>query len=245
MAIDALTINDPRVQHKFTTIGDLTYHYMLAKPEGTPIATVVLIHGWPDLGMGWRNQVPYLLSLNLQVVVPDMLGYGQTSAPASHEEYTVKKMSGHIATIIKEVTDQPIILGGHDWGAWFVWRLTRYYPELIRGVFSICVPYRPPQPVKVTLEQVVARAPSWRYQLQIASGTTESIVQKSPERLRAFLNTLYGGTTPEGKPAFSTAVGVIEEDLDKVRPSPLVSSEMMDFYVQEYSRNGLHGCCNW
>lgn len=46
MATDALTPNDPRVQHKFTTIGDLTYHYMLAKPEGTPVATAVLIHGW-------------------------------------------------------------------------------------------------------------------------------------------------------------------------------------------------------
>ena len=70
--------------------------------------------------MGWRYQVPYLLSLNLQVVVPDMLGYGRTSAPESAEEYTLKKMSAHIATLIKEVTDQPIILGGHDWGAWFV-----------------------------------------------------------------------------------------------------------------------------
>lgn len=46
MAIDALVPNDPRVQHKFTTIGDLTYHYMLAKPEGSPVATIVLIHGW-------------------------------------------------------------------------------------------------------------------------------------------------------------------------------------------------------
>lgn len=100
-------------------------------------------------------------------------------------------------------------------------------------------------PVKVTLEQVAAKAPNWRYQLQIASGTTENIVQKSPERLRQFLNALYGGTTPEGKPAFSTTVGLIEENIDKIRPSPLVSPEMMDFYVQEYSRNGLHGCCNW
>lgn len=79
----------------------------------------------PDLGMGWRNQVPYLLSLNLQVVVPDMLGYGQTDAPDSHEEYTMKKMTAHMAQIIKQVTDQPIILGGHDWGALFVWYATQ------------------------------------------------------------------------------------------------------------------------
>ena len=49
-----------------------------------------------------------------------MLGYGRTSAPESHEAYAAKKMAGHIAALIKEVTDEPIILGGHDWGAWFV-----------------------------------------------------------------------------------------------------------------------------
>jgi soluble epoxide hydrolase/lipid-phosphate phosphatase len=71
--------------------------------------------------MGWRNQVPFLLSLNMQVVVPDMLGYGQTSAPDSFEEYTFKKMTAHMAQIIKQVTEEPIILGGHDWGGIFVW----------------------------------------------------------------------------------------------------------------------------
>lgn len=75
----------------------------------------------PDLGMGWRYQVPYLLSLNLQVIVPDMLGYGRTSAPESHEEYTLKKMTAHMAAIVKENTPEPIILGGHDWGGLLVW----------------------------------------------------------------------------------------------------------------------------
>ena len=46
MAVDALVPDDPRVERKFTTIGDLTYHYMLAKPKVTPVATVVLCHGW-------------------------------------------------------------------------------------------------------------------------------------------------------------------------------------------------------
>ena len=47
MGVDHLVPNDPRVEHKFTKISDnITYHYMLAKPQGTPVATVVLIHGW-------------------------------------------------------------------------------------------------------------------------------------------------------------------------------------------------------
>ena len=120
-----------------------------------------------------------------------------------------------------------------------------YYPELVRGVFAFCVPYSPPLPVKITLEKLVEMAPTLRYQLQIASGATENMVQKSPERMRGFLNALYGGTTPEGEPGFSTDDGLLEDRLERLRPTPLMTPEMLDFYVQEYLRNGLHGPCNW
>lgn len=45
--VDALKPDDPRVEHKYIDVGDgITYHYLLANPESTPVATVVLIHGW-------------------------------------------------------------------------------------------------------------------------------------------------------------------------------------------------------
>jgi hypothetical protein len=43
---DALAPNDPRAEDRFFSIGDITYHYILAKPKAKPAATVVLIHGW-------------------------------------------------------------------------------------------------------------------------------------------------------------------------------------------------------
>ena len=36
------------------------------------------IHGWPDLSMGWRNQIPMLMKMGYRVVCPDMMGYGGT-----------------------------------------------------------------------------------------------------------------------------------------------------------------------
>ncbi|KAI2471429.1 epoxide hydrolase [Annulohypoxylon bovei var. microspora] len=243
--VDALVPNDPRVEHKFKSFGDIKYYYILAKPQGEPVATVLLAHGWPDLGFAWRFQVPYLTSLGLQVIVPDMLGYGQTSAPDSLEEYSMKKMAAHIAAIVKEVTDQPIILGGHDWGGFFVWRMFAYYPELIRAIFSICVPYMPPSPVKLTLEDVVEKMPNFRYQLQFASGEAEAILNKTPENIRGLMNGLLGGRTPEGGTCMRVEVGIIEENLQKISPSTTVSKDVIDFYVQEHSRKGFHGPFNW
>ncbi|KAK7952965.1 hypothetical protein PG996_013853 [Apiospora saccharicola] len=247
MAVDHLVPNDPRVEHKFTKISDeITYHYMLVKPEGTPKATVVLIHGWPDLGMGWRFQVPMLLSMGLQVVVPDMLGYGQTSAPESHEHYTMKKMCGHIAQVIKDVTPQPIILGGHDWGGFFIWRFTMYYPEMVRAVFSLCVPYIPAMPAVETLDDFAARQTNFGYQKQLASGEAEKIIAQTPEGIKHFLNGMYGGRTPAGGVVFTPEHGVLKDNLPEIGENPgMVPQDMVDFYAQEYSRNGFHGPCNW
>ncbi|KAJ2999371.1 hypothetical protein NUW58_g9 [Xylaria curta] len=245
MATESLVPNDPRVVHKKFTIGDHTYHYMLAKPKGLPIATVVLIHGWPDLGMGWRFQVPYLQSLGLEVIIPDMLGYGQTSAPDSYEEYTIKKMTAEIAALIRANTAHPVILGGHDWGGAFVWRMAMYYPQLVRAVFSFCVPYFPPEPVIVSTEELVKAMPKFRYQLFLADGSVEAAVGHTADNMTAFMNGNYGGTTPEGDRVFTAEHGIHAERFSTVGPSPIVSKKIIDHYVQEYLRSGLRGPCNW
>lgn len=184
----------------------------------------------PDIGMGWRYQVPYLLSLNLQVVVPDMLGYGQTSAPDAAEEYSLKKMSAHLVHLVREVTDEPVILGGHDWGAALAWRMGMYYPELFRGVFSFCVPFSPPTSSVGTHEQFVKQNPIFQYQLQNSSGAAETIASRSTDHVRGFLNAMYGGETSEGLSGFDPRVGIIEDRLERINPSPLITPEMMDYY---------------
>ena len=51
------------------------------------------IHGWPDLSLGWRHQIPLLVSLGLRVVAPDMMGYGGTvrTPPLPHAFRTKEK----------------------------------------------------------------------------------------------------------------------------------------------------------
>ena len=180
--------------------------------------------------MGWRFQVLYLLSLGLQVIVPDLLGYGQTSAPDAFAEYSLKKMSAHMALLVREVvpdpSTHPVILGGHDWGAFLAWRLAIYHPDLFRGVFSFTIPFFPPVQTVVTLEEFVQQNPIFGYQLQNANGEAEAI---GGRHLRGFLNTMHGGVSPEGS-AFDPFVGLIEERLSNVGPSPLMTAEIFEHY---------------
>ncbi|KAK8058872.1 hypothetical protein PG994_009320 [Apiospora phragmitis] len=262
--VDTLVPGDPRVQHLDAEIGPYTYHYMLATPPGpdAPRATILLVHGWPDLGMAWRYQVPYLAkTLRCRVIAPDMLGYGRTSAPADPAAYTLRNIAAQMRALVAHVLgpdggrQEPVILGGHDWGGAAVWRVAMWCPDLVRAVFSLNVPFAPPLRRLVEGEELVERVPSFRYQLQLASPEAERIVDASPARLRAFINAIYGGSVASaseaggtGRPkfAFSTQTGVVESALDAgVGPASLMSPDMVDFYVREYSRHGLHGPTNW
>jgi soluble epoxide hydrolase / lipid-phosphate phosphatase len=117
-----------------------------------------------------------------------MLGYGQTDAPESHEEYSLKKISDDLATLATHVVGEggKIVLGGHDWGGAVVWKMTLWKPELVRGVFSVCTPYDAPRGEYVPLEGVVERVKSFKYQLQLAGREVEEEVV-GEKKLRGFL----------------------------------------------------------
>lgn len=39
---------------------------------------VFKIHGFPDLSMAWRYQIPHFLKLGFRIVAPDCIGYGRS-----------------------------------------------------------------------------------------------------------------------------------------------------------------------
>lgn len=237
MAPDKLVPNDSRVKHEKAQIRGKTYKYIVGEPEGTPLETMVLIHGFPDLGFGWRYQVPYFMSLGFRVIVPDMAGYGGTDAPESLEEYTYKSLSADINELARKYVGEKgqIVLGGHDWGGMIVWKISTWFPELIKCVFSVCTPYIKPRETFIPLEALIAggHLTNFSYQLQFKGPDVQSRLQ-GEEGVRQFLNAMYGGRTPNGDLGFSSKQGVLFDNLPELGHSPLVSKEELDFYVKEY-----------
>ncbi len=248
MAPDKLQINDPRVEHQTAKVNGKNYHYIVGNPpSGRPIDTLLLVHGWPDLGHGWRYQVPLLLSLNYRVIVPDMLGYGKTDAPEALADYALKSIAADMAALVAHAIGEgkQVILGGHDWGGMVVWMTSLWQPQLVKAVFSICTPYSPPSPQYLADEEFIRVIPNFAYQLQLAGPVAEaSIVGKA--RLRAFLNGMYLGRGPNKERVFDVTSGVQVDHLDlPIGQSPLPTKEEIDFYVDEYDRHGMRFPLNW
>lgn len=249
-------IPDPRYTHRTALLHNHTYSYIHAlPPPSTPQrATILLIHGFPDLSFAWRNQIPILTNMGFQVIAPDCLGYGRSDSPPSSNiaSYTTARMADDMELLCAQLGISEIFLGGHDWGAATAYRIALLKPHLVKVLFTVCVPYDPPKPMYTPLAQLVARrVPNFAYQMHFASGEVEEVVQ-GREMIRGFLNALYGARclgaddgTGKGEAAFE-ATGKVKLDLlSRMGKNKLLSDEEMDFYVTEYARHGINGPLNW
>ncbi|CAI6337334.1 unnamed protein product [Periconia digitata] len=243
-------VGDPRVEHRHSQVNGYNYHYLYAEPaNGKFEATVFLIHGWPDCSAGWRYQIPLLLDMGLRVVAPDLMGFGGTDAPKVPPNdislYGFKRASDDIAELAKIVGSRQIILGGHDWGGAVVWRAALWHPDLISHVFSVCTPYSAPSKQYISTEDLArGPLPQFGYQIQLASGEVEKFIKDEPS-IRQFLKGIYGAKGANGEHLMIPEQGIIPETLPLVGDSRLLNGKMLDYYVQEYSRHGIHSTLNW
>jgi soluble epoxide hydrolase/lipid-phosphate phosphatase len=238
--VDKVSPNDSRIQYKTANLNGITYSYILAEPTSRPKNTIVLIHGFPDLSLGWRYQIPFLTSLGLRVIALDMMGYGGTDAPESPAFYTYKRAADDVAELARQLGVSSVILGGHDWGGAVVYRIAMRYPDLVSAVFSVCTPYFPPRDTFVDMTV----ASNFKYQLHLRGPEVEAQIV-GEEKIREFLNVMYGGRGPNGENGFTTSEGCNFAVLPIALPTPLLSKEELDFYAKRYAIHGMHGPLNW
>jgi pimeloyl-ACP methyl ester carboxylesterase len=244
--VDKLTPDDKRVEHRFATLNGVKYHYLYASPA-KPVATIFLIHGWPDFSFGWRCQIPFLLNQGFRIVAPDMIGYGQTEAPQDLRFYTNKRAATDLKELARQLEIPRFILLGHDWGGAIVYRVALWYPEIIQAVISICTPYSRPHMELVTTEDMVkGNLPQFEYQLVLASGDVEKEIQ-TKEEIKQFLNALYGARAKDGELGFDVNKGPLFDVIKsgRLQRSNLFSEEELEYYAQNYANTGMRGTVNW
>jgi pimeloyl-ACP methyl ester carboxylesterase len=194
---------------------------------------VVLCHGFPELAYSWRGQVPALVQAGYRVAVPDMRGYGKSSAPAAIEDYDIVALCGDMCGLVDALGEEAAIFVGHDWGAIVTWHLAILHPERVRAVAGLSVPFvpRPPAPPIPILR---ARLGDdfylvWFQQPGVADAVLAANVRGT------FLNTLTSATVT------SSTWGAEHE---RRLPSWL-SEEELAVYVEAFERTGFTGPLNW
>jgi pimeloyl-ACP methyl ester carboxylesterase len=113
--------------------------YLSAGPKDGPL--VIFVHGWPELSISWRHQLPCLASLGFHAVAPDMRGYGRSSIYDSHAAYAQEHIVADMLELLDSLGAEKAVWVGHDWGSPVVWNLASRHPERCIAVANLCVPY--------------------------------------------------------------------------------------------------------
>ncbi len=108
---------------------------------------VVLVHGWPELWYSWRHQIKAIAEAGYKVIAPDVRGYGGSDKPYAIRAYSMKELMGDLIGLIDAFDEDKATVIGHDWGAPICWNTASHFPERIKAVAGLSVPYRKRQSV--------------------------------------------------------------------------------------------------
>ena len=101
--------------------------------------TVILCHGFPDLGYAWRHQMQPLAEAGYHVLAPDQRGYGHSSAPSDITAYGIGQLTDDLLGLLDHFDKRDAVFVGHDWGGLIVWDMARLHPERVRSVVGVSV----------------------------------------------------------------------------------------------------------
>ncbi|GAB93082.1 haloalkane dehalogenase [Gordonia rhizosphera] len=94
--------------------------------DGEP---VLLLHGEPTWSYLYRKMIPPLVAAGLRVVVPDLIGFGQSDKPASIEDYSYQKHVDWVFDAVRALELDQVTLFGQDWGSLIGLRIAAEHPQ--------------------------------------------------------------------------------------------------------------------
>ncbi|HVM35700.1 MAG TPA: alpha/beta fold hydrolase [Actinomycetota bacterium] len=104
--------------------GNLRIHYRDTGADATPI---VLIHGHPFNSSAWGPQED-ALGKSLRLVLPDLMGFGESEGPEQRAYYSVDTFAGNVLAVMDAAGIDKAIIGGLSLGGYVtfaLWRLAR------------------------------------------------------------------------------------------------------------------------
>ncbi|KAH9326187.1 hypothetical protein KI387_006365, partial [Taxus chinensis] len=107
---------------------------------------VLLLHGFPEIWYSWRYQMIALANAGFHAIVPDFRGYGLSEQPSEIEKGAFVDLVEDMASLLNAFGIQKAFGVGKDFGAPIAYYLELLYPDLVRGIVTLGIPYLRPGP---------------------------------------------------------------------------------------------------
>ena len=236
-----------------------TTGYLACGPQDGPL--LVFCHGWPELSLSWRHQLPAFAALGFRCVAPAMRGYGRSSTYTRHEDFAQELIVQDMLELLAALGRDKAVWIGHDWGSPVVWNMAAHHADRTVGVASLCVPYLA---AGFTLDTVVplvdrsvypeAEHPAGQWDYQFFYEESFDKARSSFEgNIRNTVKALFRKGHPDvvGKPARTAGVRKAGGWLgggpwpDLPRDTDVLTESDLEAYTAALTRNGFFGPDSW
>lgn len=106
-------------------------------PAAGPL--VLLLHGFPELSLSWRHQLPVLGAAGLRAVAPDLRGYGRSGGREG--PFDLRTLAGDVAGLVAALGRERAAVVGHDWGGAVAWGAALHRPEVVERLAVLDCPH--------------------------------------------------------------------------------------------------------
>jgi pimeloyl-ACP methyl ester carboxylesterase len=249
----------PVTEHVVRTERHTTFYLSCGASDATPL---IFVHGWPELAISWRHQLPVFAALGFRCIAPDMRGYGRSSVYTRHEDYALEHTVRDMIELLNAVGGDKAVWIGHDWGSPVVWSLGSHHPERCFGIANLCVPYIPAGFAPVNVIPLVNRsiypeaefpAGQWEYQL-FYQENFDKAVSAFEASVPCTVKALFrkGNPAGRGQPSRTALVrreggwfGGAGQAPSVPRDADVLSEADQSSYVASLERNGFFGPDAW
>lgn len=157
------------------------------RTSGAEIHTVIggsgppllLVHGYPQTHVEW-HRIAGTLARHFTVVMTDLRGYGDSSAPPdgeNHAGYSKRAMALDQVEVMRALGHERFAVVGHDRGGRVTWRLAVEHPEHVSRAVIIDIV---PMPYDHVTEQFATEYYHWFFLIQPAP-LPETLLANSAE----------------------------------------------------------------
>lgn len=246
-------------EHTVKTERHTTFFLAAGDESSVPI---IFVHGWPELSISWRHQLPMFAALGFHAVAPDMRGYGRSSIYLRQEDYALRESVADMLELLDALGQEKAVWVGHDWGSPVVWTLASHHPERCHGIVNLCVPYIPdgfaPKNIIPLVDRTIypeAEYPAgqWDYML-FYEENFEKARRTFEADVKATVKALFRAGVPDGRsiPFLTSQVrrnggwfGPLPSAPDVPRDPTVIGEEDFHRFASALARNGFFGPDSW
>ncbi|KAF8912984.1 Alpha/Beta hydrolase protein [Gymnopilus junonius] len=242
-----------------TTSRGFTYSYFLGKPSeetiaeldpaDPPLPALLFLHGFPTSSRLWRHQVEFFVHRGFVVIVPDLLGFGETSKPTEVECYRSSLVCKDVVEILDAEVLQDVIAIGHDLGSKIVSRLANFYPDRFKAYGFLAAPYYAPRPksnIEFTskLTKKMCGYELCGHTVFYSEDGSDKLIEN---QLDSFFSVLFP-SDPKVRVTHVAPIGALRSWLEhgrKAEMGPWIPPKDMEYWRTVISRDGIAGALCW